>query len=111
LQETGDGAGALEAFRQAAAAAPSDPRPQYRRGLLALRAHALGEAEEALRAAVALDPGGAGAHKALGVVLLQGGRRAEAATQFQEALRLDPAIADGPMMERVIAGAGMGPRS
>ncbi|HEU0107567.1 MAG TPA: O-antigen ligase family protein, partial [Vicinamibacteria bacterium] len=47
LQETGDGAGALEAFRQAAAAAPSDPRPQYRRGLLALRAHALGEAEEA----------------------------------------------------------------
>jgi O-antigen ligase/Flp pilus assembly protein TadD len=111
LQETGDGAGAREAFRQAAAAAPSDPRPQYRRGLLALRAHALGEAEEALRTAVALDPGGAGAHKALGVVLLQGGRRGEAAAHFQEALRLDPAIADGPMMERVIAEAGGGPRS
>jgi Flp pilus assembly protein TadD/O-antigen ligase len=111
LQETGDGAGALEAFRQAAEAAPSDPRPHYRRGLLALRAHALGEAEEALRAAVALDPDGAGAHKALGVVLLQGGRRAEAATHFQEALRLDPAIADGPMMERVIAEASSGPRS
>ena len=106
LQETGDGAGALEAFRQAAAAAPSDPRPQYRRGLLALRARELGEAEAALRAAVALDPGGAGAHKALGVVLLQGGRRAEAATHFQEALRLDAAMADRPMMERVIAGAG-----
>jgi tetratricopeptide (TPR) repeat protein len=111
LQETGDGAGALEAFRQASAAAPRDPRPHYRRGLLALRARELGEAEEALRAAVALDPGGAGAHKALGVVLLQGGRRAEAARHFQEALRLDAAMADRPMMERVIAEAGVGPRS
>ena len=105
LQEAGDGAGALEAFRQAAAAWPSDPRPQYRRGLLALRAHQLAEAEEALRAAVALDPSGAGAHKALGVVLLQGGRRAEAATHFQEALRLDATLADRAMMERVIADA------
>ena len=61
------------------------------------------EAEEALRAAVTLDPEGAGAHKALGVVLLQGGRRDEAARHFREALRLDATIADGEMMQRVIA--------
>jgi tetratricopeptide (TPR) repeat protein len=83
---------------------------QYRRGLAALRAGRLVEAEEALRAAVTLDPGGAGAHKALGVVLLQGGRRDEAATQFAQALRLDPSITDRAMMERVIAGAASTPR-
>ena len=102
--------GSAGGLPQGGAAWPSDPRPQYRRGLLALRARRLAEAEEALRAAVALDPSGAGAHKALGVVLWQGGRRDEAATQFQEALRLDAAIADRAMMERVIADAG-GPRS
>jgi len=87
------------------AAPASDPRAQYRRGLAALRAGRLVEAEEALRAAVTLDPEGAGAHKALGVVLLQGGRRDEAARHFREALRLDATIADGEMMQRVIAEA------
>src|SRR5262249_33936072 len=106
LQESGDSLGALEAFRQSAAAQPGDARAQYRRGIVALHARRLAEAEEALRSAVALDPGGAGTHKALGVVLLEGGRRGEAATHFREALRLDAAIADRAMMERVIAEAG-----
>jgi len=93
-----------------AAGRPNDPRAQYRRGLAALRAGRLAEAEEVLRAAVVLDPGHADAHKALGVVLLQGGRRDEAATHFAQALRLDPAMADRAMMERVIAGAASTPR-
>ncbi|HET6900448.1 MAG TPA: tetratricopeptide repeat protein, partial [Vicinamibacteria bacterium] len=130
--QTGDRAGAAEALRralaispaekevsdqlarllqgEASAPSPSDPRAQYRRGVAALRAGRLAEAEEVLRSAVGLDPGGADAHKALGVVLLQSGRRDEAATHFAQALRLDPAIADRAMMERVIAGGKPAPR-
>jgi tetratricopeptide (TPR) repeat protein len=84
---------------------PTDPRPSFHRGMIALHAGRPAEAEEALRTTLRIDPRRANAHKALAVALLsEKGRREEALTHFREAIRLDPGIRDRAQIEAILAG-------
>ncbi len=91
-EAAGQGAAALELYREALAADPANPRHAIAaaRAALGLGQHA--EATELARAAVAQAPGFARAHEALGEALTAEGRTKEALRALERALELDPAL-------------------
>ena len=81
---------ALEAYRQAAALAPSDPEPHLESGALLERANHLAEAEREYKLALAIDPGSSDALTGLANVSMRDRRFPEAAEALSKLVALRP---------------------
>jgi len=94
LVQSGDLAGALEAFDAAARADPKDPRAYYFRGVVLEKRHDLSGAERAYREAVDRDGRFAPARNNLGAMLLDKGDTVAAEKEIRAAISGDPKYAD-----------------
>lgn len=89
-QRLGDTGAAWADLNAAATEAPTDPRPRYALGRLALLLGADDRAQEQFTAALAAQPSFAPARLGLALVHERTGRPAEAAVDYQTALALTP---------------------
>ncbi|HWA37349.1 MAG TPA: tetratricopeptide repeat protein [Burkholderiales bacterium] len=85
---------AVDMFRRACAASPSDPDPHYGLGVALLRAGREGESEAAFRTGLALQPQSVQMLNGLAASLIELGRVNEAMTLLERAVQRDPRNAE-----------------
>lgn len=85
---------ALEEFRRAAAADPTDPRPHHGTGMIYKKLVLEDRAEEAFRRAIEIDPAYLPSKKSLAQILHDLGRYRESLALFEELRRADPRDTD-----------------
>ncbi|MBI4893897.1 MAG: tetratricopeptide repeat protein [Acidobacteria bacterium] len=93
LQQKGDLAGSIEAWRKVLEANPRDAAAHNHFGMVLFQTGRLSDAERHFRAAVSIRPGFVQARCGLGSTLAMGGKLDAAVKEFRAALAADPAYA------------------
>jgi tetratricopeptide (TPR) repeat protein len=90
LQESGQGARAVELLQRATISAPRDAEVWHQFGQILMHQGRKAEADAALRQALALDPEIPEAHNSLGVMAAAARDMVRAEASFREAVRINP---------------------
>jgi Flp pilus assembly protein TadD len=94
MLESGNAAGAEQAFRALSTAYPAYSGPLVNLGILQAKAGKLEDAERTLQQAIARRPDNASAHNQLGIVYRRLGRFADAEQAYLRAVEIDPNYAN-----------------